>query len=67
MNHVVTSNTEISKSVESLSAFSEELYANAENTESLADRTIEGTEKISRLMDGVAAEVDSLQDIIKEQ
>ncbi|MGN1181225.1 MAG: methyl-accepting chemotaxis protein [Suilimivivens sp.] len=64
MDRIVASNTEISRNVGSLSAFSEELYANAENTQNLADKTIIGTANISTLLDGVVAEADSLQEII---
>ena len=52
--------------MESLSAFSEELYANAENTRNLADKTIVGTANISTLLDGVVTEADSLQEIIDQ-
>ena len=64
MERIVASNGEIGKNVESLSAFSEELYANAENTRNLADKTIVGTANISTLLDGVVTEADSLQEII---
>lgn len=64
MDRIVESNTEIGRSVESLSAFSEELLANAENTQQLADKTVAGTIAIFDLLSGVAAEVSKLQDII---
>lgn len=64
MERIVASNGEIGKNVESLSAFSEELYANAENTRNLADKTIAGTANISTLLGGVVTEADSLQAII---
>lgn len=64
MERIVASNGEIGKNVESLSAFSEELYANAENTRNLADKTIAGTANISTLLGGVVTEADSLQEII---
>ena len=66
MERIVISNGEIGKNVESLSAFSEELYANAENTRNLADKTIVGTANISTLLDGVVTEADSLQEIIDQ-
>ena len=66
MERIVISNGEIGKNVESLSAFSEELYANAENTRNLADKTIVGTANISTLLDGVVTETDSLQEIIDQ-
>ena len=66
MERIVASNGEIGKNVESLSAFSEELYANAENTRNLADKTIVGTANISTLLDGVVTEADSLQEIIDQ-
>lgn len=64
MERIVESNGEISKSVESLSAFSEELLANAENTQQLADKTVAGTVTIFELLTSVAVEVSKLQDII---
>lgn len=66
MERIVASNGEIGKNVESLSAFSEELYANAENTRNLADKTIVGTANISTLLGGVVTEADSLQEIIDQ-
>lgn len=66
MERIVASNGEIGRNVESLSAFSEELYANAENTRNLADKTIVGTANISTLLDGVVTEADSLQEIIDQ-
>lgn len=66
MDRIVESNAEISRSVESLSAFSEELLANAENTQNLADKTVAGTISIFDLLSSVAAEVTKLQDIIDQ-
>lgn len=48
MERIVESNGEIGRSVESLSAFSEELLANAENTENMSDQTVSGTVNIAR-------------------
>ena len=64
MERIVESNAEISRGVESLSAFSEQLLANAENTQQLADKTVAGTISIFELLSSVAAEVSKLQDII---
>lgn len=64
MERIVGSNGEIGRSVESLSAFSEELLANAENTENMSDKTVAGTVNISGLLAGVAEEIGRLQEII---
>ena len=53
MERIVESNGEIGRSVESLSAFSEELLANVENTENMSDKTVKGTINISGLLAGV--------------
>ncbi len=66
MERVVESNGEIGRSVESLSAFSEELLANAENTQNMADKTVAGTVNISGLLAGVVEEIDRLQGIIDD-
>lgn len=66
MERIVESNGEIGKSVESLSAFSEELLANAENTEHMSDKTVKGTVNISELLVGVVEEIDRLQKIIDD-
>ena len=65
MERIVESNAEISRGVESLSAFSEQLLANAENTQQLADKTVAGTISIFDLLTSVAAEVSKLQNIIE--
>ena len=52
--------------MESLSAFSEELLANAENTQQLADKTVAGTTSIFDLLSNVATEVSKLQEIIDQ-
>lgn len=64
MERIVESNGEIGRSVESLSAFSEELLANAENTKHMSDKTVKGTVNISELLAGVVEEIDRLQKII---
>lgn len=60
---VAASNNEINQYVEGLSAFSQELLANTENTKELSNQTIEGTEMISNLLDEVMVEVEGLQTI----
>ena len=66
MDRIVESNAQIGASVESLSAFSEELLANAENTQQLADKTVAGTTSIFDLLSNVATEVSKLQEIIDQ-
>lgn len=66
MDRIVENNAQISRSVESLSAFSEELLANAENTQQLADKTVAGTTSIFELLSNVATEVSKLQEIIDQ-
>ena len=66
MERIVESNGEIGRSVESLSAFSEELLANVENTENMSDKTVKGTINISGLLAGVVEEIDRLQKIIDD-
>lgn len=64
MGKVTTSNNEINQYVERLSAFSQELLANTENTREMSDQTIQGTERISQLLDNVMSEVKGLQSMI---
>lgn len=64
MTQIKDSNKEIIQYVESLSAFSEELSANTENTRGLTDSTIEGTKKVSLLLDEVMEEVEVLKTIV---
>ena len=64
MIQIKDSNKEIIQYVESLSAFSEELLANTENTRELTDDTIEGTRKVSLLLDEVMEEVEVLKTIV---
>lgn len=64
MGQIKDSNTEIIQYVENLSAFSEELLANTENTRELTDGTIEGTKKVSSLLDDVMREVEILKAIV---
>lgn len=64
MGQIKDSNTEIIQYVENLSAFSEELLANTENTRELTDGTIEGTKKVSSLLDDVMKKVEILKAIV---
>lgn len=61
------SNLEINKSVENLSAFSEELLANMENTQRITDRTIEGAENINELLNGAMEDIRKLQIMVETQ
>ena len=62
--NITTSNNEITQQIESLSAFSEELLANTENTQELSNKTINGSRNINNLLDDVMKEVSILQMII---
>ena len=64
MDNITTSNNEITQQIESLSAFSEELLANTENTQELSNKTINGSRNINNLLDDVMKEVSILQMII---
>lgn len=64
MDQIKESNKEIIHYVESLSAFSEELLANTENTRDMTEDTIEGTRKVSELLDEVMQEVEVLKSIV---
>lgn len=64
MEKVTESNNEINRHVEQLSAFSEELTANTENTRQLSDQTIHGTRRITSLLDEVMIEIQGLQALI---
>ena len=64
MSQIKDSNKEIVRYVENLSAFSEELLANTENTKDLTDSTIEGTRKVSILLDEVMNKVEVLKTIV---
>ena len=64
MEKVTDSNNEINRHVEQLSAFSEELTANTENTRQLSDQTIHGTRRITSLLDEVMTEIQGLQALI---
>lgn len=64
VNMVSNSNGEINEAIGNLSAFSEELFANAENTKELTEKTITGTEAISDLLDRVMIDVQSLQTFV---
>lgn len=65
MGRVVSSNNEISRHVERISAFSEELLANTENTRVVIGNTINGTEEISTLIDSVLEDLEGLKQIIE--
>ena len=64
MDRIKESNKEIIHYVESLSAFSEELLANTENTRDMTEDTIEGIRKVSELLDEVVQEVEVLKSIV---
>lgn len=66
MGKVSESNKEISASIENLSAFSEELLANTENTRNLIDLDIEGNNQVAKLLSDVVSEVDNLKAITEE-
>ena len=63
MERVASYNSEIYHSVENLSAFSEELLANMENTKHLTDSTVDGTVKISDLLEHVMGDINVLQEM----
>ncbi len=65
MSSVSSSNGEINESIEGLSAFSEQLLANTENTQGLTEKTIQGTKEISDMLGQVMCDVDSLRQLIK--
>ncbi len=64
MGEIQKSNKEIIQYVENLSAFSEQLLANTENTKGLTDSTIDGTRKVSSLLDEVMKQVEALKAIV---
>ncbi len=64
MDNITTSNNEITQHIESLSAFSEELLANTENTQELSNKTINGSKNINNLLDDVMKEISILQTVI---
>lgn len=64
MDRIKESNKEIIHYVENLSAFSEELLANTENTRDMTEDTIEGTRRVSELLDEVMQEVEVLKSIV---
>lgn len=65
MGRVSASNGEIYQSVENLSAFSEELLASMENTKQLTENTVDGTVKISDLLEHVMGDIGVLQNMGK--
>ena len=64
MGQVKDSNHEIVQYVENLSAFSEELLANIENTRTLTDGMIQGTKQISGMLDKTKKEVELLKTMV---
>lgn len=64
MGQVKDSNHEIVQYVENLSAFSEELLANIENTKSLTDGMIQGTKQVSAMLDETKKEVEVLKTMV---
>lgn len=64
MGQVKDSNHEIVQYVENLSAFSEELLANIENTRTLTDGMIQGTKQISSMLDETKKEVELLKTMV---
>lgn len=64
MGQVKDSNHEIVQYVENLSAFSEELLANIENTRTLTDGMIQGTKQISGMLDETKKEVELLKTMV---
>ena len=64
MGQVKDSNHEIVQYVENLSAFSEELLANIENTRTLTDGMIQGTKQISDMLDETKKEVELLKTMV---
>ena len=64
MSQIKDSNHEIVQYVEGLSAFSEELFANSENTKNLTDETIEGTRIVNNLLDNAMKEVEALKAVL---
>ena len=64
MGQVKDSNHEIVQYVENLSAFSEELLANIENTRTLTDGMIQGTKQISDMLDETKKEIELLKTMV---
>lgn len=63
MEKVVENTSEIGNGIESLSAFSEELLANTENTKEMTEKTIQGTQNIGELVKKAMNEVDMLKSL----
>lgn len=64
---VTGSNNEINQHILNISAFTEELYANTENTQELSNQTIQGTVRISKYLDEIMLEVDRLQNLVENK
>ena len=65
-NRISDSNNEMTNVVENLSSFSEELTANTDTTKELNDQVIYGTETIANNIEGLVAEVESLNQLIQQ-
>ncbi len=64
MMRVSSANTEISKSIEELNAFGQELMASMGNTMEAADETIDGTNRISNDFDEIMEQVGVLEGVV---
>lgn len=61
------SNGEINQHILNISAFSEELFANTENTQELSEQTIQGTVRISKFLEDIMLEVGGLQSLVENK
>ena len=61
------SNSEINQHILNISAFSEELFANTENTQELSEQTIKGTVRISKFLEDIMVEVGGLQSLVENK
>lgn len=64
MMKVATANNEISKSIEELNSFGQELMSSMGNTLEVTDSTIDGTNRICRHLEGIRSQVDTLQEVV---
>lgn len=62
MEEIGKSNSVINQGIEGLSAFTEQLLANMDNTRNTAVKTMEGTEKINSLLKDTIREADKLKE-----
>ncbi len=65
MEKITKANGEINRSIEQISAFSEELLANSETTKNQSAESYEGTMRINVLLDEVVEDVEKLNEISK--